>query len=118
MEGTKLDSGKLRWDLLPLSEVSDVVEVYTRGAAKYGDNNWKLVVSPIDRYFAALMRHLVAWRSGERVDCEWGTHHLAHVIWNAIALLYFDKQEAKRGILEKQGADQGTSSFKGGVRQP
>lgn len=31
---------KLRWDLLPLSEIEDVVAVYTAGAEKYGSNRW------------------------------------------------------------------------------
>ena len=26
---------KLRWDLLPLQEIEDIVEVYTAGAEKY-----------------------------------------------------------------------------------
>ena len=32
---------KLRWDLLPLQEIEDIVKVYTAGAEKYGPNNWQ-----------------------------------------------------------------------------
>lgn len=33
--------GKLRWDLLPLAEIEDIVRVYTEGAKKYADNSWQ-----------------------------------------------------------------------------
>jgi hypothetical protein len=91
-EGTKLDSGKIRWDLLPWEVIKEVVEVFTRGAKKYNDNNWKDVANGKDRYFAALHRHLEAYRSGETFDAEWHTPHLAHVIFNAIALRYLERK--------------------------
>lgn len=31
---------KLRWDLLPLKLLEEVVRVYTAGAEKYGENRW------------------------------------------------------------------------------
>ena len=42
-EGKKNDyqDGKLRWDLLPLEEIEDIVKLYTAGSIKYGDNNWQ-----------------------------------------------------------------------------
>lgn len=33
--------GKLRWDLLPLAEIEDIVRVYTVGAEKYKADSWK-----------------------------------------------------------------------------
>lgn len=30
---------KLRWDLLPMEEIEDIVRVYHAGAKKYGSNN-------------------------------------------------------------------------------
>lgn len=88
-EGTKFDSGKLRWDLVPFDCLAEVVEVYTRGAAKYGANNWMQVKNGSARYFSALMRHLCAYLQNEEFDPEWHTRHLAHVVWNALALLWF-----------------------------
>lgn len=83
--------GKLRWDLLPLAEIEDIVRVYTEGAKKYADNSWKDIPDGFNRYFAATMRHLVAYAKGERFDSDTGCMHLAQVAWNAIALLYYDK---------------------------
>lgn len=56
-----------------------------------GDNNWQGVES--ERYFAALMRHLVAREKGEKYDKESGKLHSAHAAWNCIALLWNDLKE-------------------------
>lgn len=90
--------GKLRWDLLPLAEIEDIVRVYTEGAKKYADNSWQDIPDGFNRYFAATMRHLVAYAKGERFDSDTGCMHLAQVAWNAIALLYYDKHN--KGLIE------------------
>ena len=56
MEGKKNDflDKKLRWDLLPLEEIEDVVKVYTAGSIKYGDNNWQNLDNGYQRYKAAM----------------------------------------------------------------
>lgn len=95
-EGLKFDEKKLRWDLLPIAEVKDEVAVLTFGAAKYGPNNWQKVEGGMDRYFAALMRHLEAARSGERLDPETGLPHLAHAACNIRFLQWLDKQQGAK----------------------
>lgn len=99
-DGTGKDDradGKLRWDLLPLAEIEDIVRVYTEGAKKYADNSWQDIPDGFNRYLGALMRHLVAYTKGERYDKE-GFMHLSAVCWNAIALLYYDKHN--KGLIE------------------
>lgn len=76
----KDDLGRDRWDLIPYRALSEVVHVLTHGAAKYADNNWQTVPHQQQRYFAACMRHIVAWRLGEQRDAETGNHHLAHAV--------------------------------------
>jgi len=90
MEGLKFDNDKLRWDLIPIDCVEEVVKVLTFGAKKYEANNWQKVENAEDRYYAALLRHIVAHRKGEVVDPESGLLHLSHVACNAIFLLYFE----------------------------
>lgn len=90
--------GKLRWDLLPLAEIEDIVRVYTEGAKKYADNSWQDIPDGFNRYLGALMRHLVAYTKGERFDSDTGCMHLAQVVWNAIAILYYDKHN--KGLVE------------------
>lgn len=86
----KLDD-KLRWDLLPMSEIEDIVKLYHRGAKKYKPDSWKQLNDGFNRYRAALMRHMMAYLNGERYDKETGSNHLTAVAWNAIAMLWFDK---------------------------
>lgn len=76
--GRKDDTGKPQWGLLPFEAVSQVVDVLTFGARKYAPGNWRHVPNANERYFDAAMRHLVAWKQGERLDPESGLHHLAH----------------------------------------
>lgn len=100
-DGTGKDDradGKLRWDLLPLAEIEDIVRVYTEGAKKYVENSWQDIPDGFNRYLGATMRHLVAYTKGERFDSDTGCMHLAQVAWNAIALLYYDKHN--KGLIE------------------
>lgn len=87
--GLKFDTDKLRWDLLPIECVEEVVKILSFGAKKYGPNNWQNVEP--DRYYAALMRHLVASRKGEKLDPESGLSHMAHVMCNVLFLLWFEE---------------------------
>jgi hypothetical protein len=91
-EGKKYDTGKLRYDLLPMASVDEVVDVLTFGAGKYGDNNWQMVDSAKQRYFAAAMRHLSDWRQGRTIDAESGKRTLAHVMCCLLFLNELDRQ--------------------------
>ncbi len=62
------------------------------GRLKYPDTdegipNWTLGGKPDQEYTDAAARHLAAFVRGEEWDSETGTHHLAAVAWNALALL-------------------------------
>jgi hypothetical protein len=91
--GLKYDTGKLRWDLLPMDCIEDVVKILTFGAEKYSANNWQNVEDGENRYFAALMRHLTTSRMGEKVDIESGLSHLSHAMCNIIFLLWLEKHK-------------------------
>lgn len=88
--GAKLDAGKLRPNLVFTgfaNALEQVVKVGTDGAAKYSDDGWKQVENGKERYLDALGRHLLAFQKGEAHDPMSGSHHLAHVAWNALAAL-------------------------------
>lgn len=97
MESVKNDykDHKLRWDLLPLAEIEDIVKVYTAGADKYGTNKWQGLPDGYNRYKGAMLRHLMEFEKGNPIDEETGCLHLAQVAWNAIAMLYCSKQNNK-----------------------
>ncbi len=77
MSGVKHDAGKLRLDLIPPEMHRALGEVLTMGARKYGDRNWEQGIAP-ERLYAAVQRHLLAWREGEELDSESGLPHVYH----------------------------------------
>ena len=87
-KGRKYDDDKLRYDLIPIESLEGLAEVLTYGAKKYDDNNWKYV--PVHKYEAALWRHYIAWKKGEKEDNESKLHHLKHCLANISFLLYND----------------------------
>jgi len=90
LSGKKFDEGKLKWGLLPWEAVEQIVRVLQHGDQKYGDpDNWKRV-TPSSRYFDATMRHLVAWKQGERKDPDSGLPTLAHAATSLLFLLWHD----------------------------
>lgn len=87
--GAKLDAGKTRTGLMVSgfhNALSSVAEVTTFGAAKYTPNGWLTVPNAIDRYTDAAYRHLLA-NNNHRNDPESNIPHLAHAIWNLLAVL-------------------------------
>lgn len=90
LQGKKFDEGKLRYDLLPIDALEEVVKVFTLGANKYGERNWEQGIA-YGRLYAASQRHLTAFLKGEEID-EIGTHHVANAIVNLLMLLQFEKE--------------------------
>ena len=83
---------KLRWELLPLEDIEDIVKVYTEGAKKYGPNSWQNLEDGYNRYKAAAFRHLLEYEKGNEFDEETGCRHLAQAVWNLLACLHISKQ--------------------------
>jgi hypothetical protein len=90
-KGLKYDQNKLRYDLIPPLFIESMAEVLTYGAKKYSENSWQNV--EIDRYYAALFRHIQAWRKGEQFDQESGIEHLKHALINIAFILYKEKEK-------------------------
>jgi len=93
--GMKFDGSKPRWSLLPTNTVQQIIQVLEFGAAKYKENNWQHVDRGPERYYDALMRHVHAWRDGEKRDPESGLHHLAHAGCCLLFMLWLDDKGVK-----------------------
>lgn len=93
MKGLKYDKDKNRLDLVQPEFIEAVGKVLTFGARKYKANSWQQVEQGIDRYYAATLRHLLAWRSGEIFDPESKLPHLFHIACNIMFLIYLTKHE-------------------------
>lgn len=92
--GAKYDGEKLRWDLIPWDAMEEVAKVYTLGAKKYADRNWEKGIH-YNRIMRALLGHAIDYYLRKDYDDDNGQHHMASVVWNALALLTYDKRGMK-----------------------
>lgn len=76
-------------DLLSPRAISNLAEVLTHGATKYGDRNWESGIK-YSRVYAAVLRHLMAWQDGEDVDHESGLSHLSHAFCGLMFLVHYE----------------------------
>ena len=90
--GAKHDTGKRRWHLLPFGALGQVVDVLMFGNTKYSEGTWRRVENAREMYFDAVLRHVIAWYEGERVDVDSGQHHLAHACCCVLFLLAMDRE--------------------------
>lgn len=97
MQSKKFDADKLRFDLIPPEVEKAIATILTFGANKYGANNWQKLPDFNARFTAALMRHLNAWRLGEKDDLEGGFPHLWHMACNIAFLIW---KEEKMGCYD------------------
>lgn len=101
MKDMKFDNNKPRMDLIEPEFIEGVAKVLTLGASKYAPDSWKTQVSePERRYYAAALRHLVAWKKGEKMDPESGLSHLYHAACNLMFLEYFERKASKSSLAD------------------
>lgn len=81
-----------RMDLVPPGPLLELSKVYGFGATKYDDHNY-IKGYPWSLSYGALLRHMMAWSSGEDVDPESGRLHLAHAAWHCFCLMLFYQEE-------------------------
>ena len=87
MNGHKGDNGKARMDLISPRALLEIGYVLALGAKTYGDYNWQKVSA--ERHYAAALRHLNKFWSGETLD-ESGYHHLIHAITDLMFVYELD----------------------------
>jgi hypothetical protein len=88
--------GKPRYDLIPVSSLKRLADLYMRGAIKYDDNNWTKG-QPYSRAYASLLRHVYAWREGDRTE-----DHLAAAAWNCFAIMWYEDHKPELDDLFKE----------------
>ena len=89
--GVKYDEGKPKYALLPPYALLQVVKVYTFGAVKYAENNWRKGMR-WSRTFSAIMRHCWSYWGGETYDPETGLHHMAHAAFGCLTLIEYGNE--------------------------
>ena len=110
--GGKKETRLARFDLLPWDQLWHVAELYGKGAEKYAVRNWEKSYD-WSLSFAALHRHLVCFWEGESLDSETQCHHLASVVFHALALMRFDQENPElddRPLIKTRTMASGTGS--------
>lgn len=92
-QGIKLDQDKPDLSLLSSTALLEIAKVMTFGKSKYSAHNWRKGFA-WSRLIAAIMRHILAYNAGERIDPETGLSHLAHAACGICFLLEFEKTGA------------------------
>ena len=84
-----VQTGKPRFDLIPLFMLRRWAELMTRGAEKYGVNNWQLANSgeEMDRFKESAFRHFVQWMEGDDEE-----DHAAATFFNIACAEYLKKR--------------------------
>lgn len=106
--GKKWDGGKLDYSLLPWDVIETVVVRYTAGKEKYSAWNWTQLDDAKDRYEAAMLRHFVEYKKGNRWDDDpnFGekrpSTHLQAALWNLFALVWFELRDIEKENNDKK----------------
>ncbi len=75
-----------------MSTLEGAVKVLMFGEKKYSRDNCQKVDNAKNRYFSALMRHLVKYLDGVKTDDESGLPHLDHALCCLIFLKWFEEK--------------------------
>lgn len=97
----KYDADKIDLTLVPRQIIWDMGEVRRYGVKKYKDpENWRRV--SLERYRAALFRHLLAYLDDPKgKDEDSGIEHYKHVACNVAFICELEKDSCKPDALEK-----------------
>jgi len=93
---SKHDSNKPMISLVEPKFIIGIAEVLTFGARKYAIDNWKkATTADIRRIKDSLLRHTLAYTSGELLDSETHLSHAYHISCNVMFLNYLLERVAK-----------------------
>ena len=101
----RFDADKLRLDLIPPEFLIELARVYSMGAMKYDDDNWRKGM-PWRKCVRPVWSHLIKWLSGQTIDSETGCHHLAMVAWNCATLFMYQLHKLGTDDRYKFGIDE------------
>jgi hypothetical protein len=78
-----------RFDLLDAPAMFQIAGILDAGAAKYGEDNWRLI--PTRPHLNAALAHIYAWLAGDRQD-----DHLGHAFCRLMFACATENQETDR----------------------
>ena len=90
----RYNEGKPRMSLIDAEAQLELARVLTAGAAKYSQDNWRKGMSWMS-VCDSLERHVAEWKKGVDHDDESRLHHMAHVMCNAMFLIWYAKHRVE-----------------------
>ena len=84
--------GKPRFDLIPVTALKRLADLYYRGSVKYNEHNWRSGIL-MSRCFSSAFRHLMQFAAGDKDE-----DHAAAVCFNLFCIMHFE--EMKRTDLD------------------
>lgn len=90
-----IDTGKPRYDLIPHEMLTRLAELMTRGAEKYGVDNWKLADSEeeINRFKQSAFRHFIQWIKGDTDE-----DHASAILFNVNSYEWHKENKIRKKI--------------------
>lgn len=87
------DEDKLRFDLIPVEMIERLAGLYTRGAKKYDEHNWKRAETPeeINRFKQSAWRHYIQWLKGDEDE-----DHASAIVFNVFCYEWLTKCKSKK----------------------
>jgi len=76
---------KPRFDLMPITALKRIADLYGKGAIKYDEWNWAKGME-FSRFYASMFRHMQQFAAGDTDE-----DHLAAVCFNAMAIMHFQE---------------------------
>jgi hypothetical protein len=80
---------------IPVGPLAEVARVYGHGMRKYAARNWERGYDWSLSY-SAMQRHANAFWGGASIDEGTGCHHLASVVFHALALMEFERTHPEK----------------------
>lgn len=90
VKGKKFDETKAPIDLIPYESLEEIAKVLAAGEKKYGTANWTNGIE-MRRLLSAAMRHIGQFNSGEDIDDETKTLHIANAATNLLFAIWMHK---------------------------
>jgi hypothetical protein len=86
-ESKRYNVGKVQLREVDPSFILGLGEVLTKSRAKYDEMNWAKPTK-LSTPYESMMRHILAFQSGEDLDKETQSHHLLHAATNLMFMYY------------------------------
>jgi hypothetical protein len=110
----RFNEGKVQTREVDPQFILGIAEVLTKSREKYPAFNWQRPTQWSTPY-ESLMRHLMAFQSGEDFDKESKCHHLLHCATNLMFLYYYYRNQPQnddRGFKDQLTKDKNNAKIK------